>query len=77
MIKPLTTQQAAIVSAYTGYLVGSFSEMQSYIEKLMGHPVWTHQLADKDFVEKVKAKAKPDFLALSGGDKRPEKLDEC
>lgn len=61
----LTTEQAVIISAYTGYLIGSFSDMHSYIEKVMGRPVWTHEIADKKFMSELHEKVKPDFIALA------------
>lgn len=64
-MKKLTPDQAAVVSAYTGYLVGSFSDMHSYAEKKFGEPVFTHQFGDEDFTEELRAHAKADFVALS------------
>lgn len=64
-MQKLTPDQAAVISAYTGFLVGSFSDMHAYAEKKLGHPIFTHQFADEDLVEKLQALAKPDFVALS------------
>lgn len=33
----------AVVSAYTGRLMGKFSDFHGYCEKLLGKPIWTHQ----------------------------------
>ena len=42
-----------------------FSDLHKEIEIRLGHPVWTHQLGDKDFVDnKVKPAFKDDFLSL-------------
>ena len=60
----LTSEQAAIVGAFTGYLCGPFSDMHAYIERIMERPVWTHEMADKAVMEKIREAAKPDFLAL-------------
>lgn len=62
MADRLTKDQAAILSAYTGFLCGDFGDMAEYCEKIMGRPIWTHQypaLADQ-----IREKAKPDFLAI-------------
>lgn len=64
VIKPLNKEQAAIVSAYTGFLVGSFSGLHEYVEKLLGRPIWTHQFPD--LADEIKEKSKQDFIALSG-----------
>ena len=58
-------REAAIVSAYTGILLGSSEEMHKYIEEIMGRPVFTHELGDKATVEKIKKKSRQDFLSLT------------
>ena len=60
----LTKEQAAVVSAYTGYLVGGFSDMHEYIEKIMGRPVFTHEMGSQEIIDQIREAAKPDFLAL-------------
>ena len=60
----LTKEQAAIIGLYTGVTCGPFSDIHEYAEKLTGGPIFTHQFANKLFVEQLKEKAKPDFLAI-------------
>ena len=60
----LTSEQAAIIGAYTGVTCGPFSDVHGYIERVMGRPVWTHEMGSKAFMEKVREAAKADFLAL-------------
>lgn len=60
----LTKEQAAIIGAYTGVLCGPFDEMHEYIERVMGRPVWTHEMADREVMAKIAAESKDDFLAL-------------
>jgi hypothetical protein len=60
----MTRQEAAIVSAYTGVLIGRFSDLHRYIETLLDRPVFTHELADNSLFDKIKAKAKKDFISL-------------
>jgi hypothetical protein len=60
----LTKQQAAIIGAYTGVLCGDFSDMHAYVEKVMGHPVFTHEMGSKDFTEQLRSAAKADFLSI-------------
>ena len=50
-----------VLSAYTGILMCDFSEVHKYIEKLLGRPVWTHELASEALWSEIKEKAKPDF----------------
>lgn len=64
-VPKLTPEQASIVSAYTGYLVGDFGAMHAYIEQKMGGPVWTHQMGDAAFYERIREATKADFVALA------------
>lgn len=60
----MNKHEAAVISAYTGILIGDFSDMHRYVEKLMGRPVWTHELADKEVTKHIKALAYDDFLNI-------------
>ena len=60
----MTKKEAAIVSAYTGILIGEFSGMHEYVEEIMGGPVFTHQMGNKEFCEEIKAKSKEDFISM-------------
>lgn len=42
----MTKQEKIIVSAYTGTLMCDFSDVHEYIEKKLGRPVFTHEMAD-------------------------------
>lgn len=59
----MTKKEAAIVAAYTGYVIGDLSTMHAYIEKLMGRPVWTHELPALE--KEIHNRSKADFIALS------------
>lgn len=63
-MKKLTKEQAAIIGAYTGITAGPFSDIHEYIEKIMGRPVFIHELADENLCDEIREKAKPDFLAI-------------
>lgn len=60
----MTKQEKIIVSAYTGTLMCDFSDVHEYIEKKLGRPVFTHEMADKVILEEIKQKTKSDFLAI-------------
>ena len=61
----MTKKEKIIATAYTGYMfVKDFSEVHEYIEKKMGRPVLTHELADKKVQEELHEKIKPDFLEM-------------
>lgn len=57
----MTLHEKVVLSAYTGILMCDFSEVHKYIEKLLGRPVWTHELASEALWSEIKEKAKPDF----------------
>lgn len=61
----MTKTEAAIVSAYTGYLIVDFSILHKYIEKILNRPVWTHELADEEIMKEIHEKSKEDFINLS------------
>lgn|SRR5574337_444948 len=44
-----------VLSLTTGILLkqGGFGDMQDLCEHIAGHPIWTHELADKAFVQKL------------------------
>jgi hypothetical protein len=60
----MTKREAAIVSAYTGILIGEFSDCHKYIEEIMDRPVWTHELGDKNVINKIKELSRNDFLNI-------------
>jgi hypothetical protein len=58
----LTREQSAVIGAYTGILCGPFVDMHEYIERIMGGPIFTHQMPS--LREKIREASKPDFLLL-------------
>lgn len=60
----LTKEQAAIIGAFTGILSGNFEDMHAYVERIMGRPVFTHEMGDKSVAEQIKAAALEDFRAI-------------
>lgn len=60
----MTKKEAAIVSAYTGILIGEFSDLHEYIEKILCRPVFTHELSDKKLCVEIKEKSKQDFINI-------------
>ena len=61
----MTDKEKAIVMAYTGtcMLTGyKFNIFHEYVEKLMGRPVYTHELGF--LADEIKEKAKDDFIEL-------------
>lgn len=68
----LTRRQAAILSVSTGVLCGPFRDVHKLAEELLERPVYTHELANKETIANLQAKAKPLLLAIAP----EEMLDE-
>jgi hypothetical protein len=55
-----------------------FHIFHEYIEEIMGRPVFTHELADRDVSAEIKEKAKDDFIALCNEEeKEKEPCEDC
>ncbi len=62
----MTSQEGAIISAYTGILIGSFGALHKYVELILARPVFTHELGNKEIEQEIKEKSENDFMALCG-----------
>lgn len=60
----MTEREAAIISAYTGVMIGSFSVLHKYAEEIMGRPIHTIEFANKSIMEEIKNKSKEDFCNI-------------
>lgn len=60
----MTKREASIVTAYTGYFIGSFDDSHAYIEEIMQRPVFTHELASKKIADEIRLRSEKDFVAL-------------
>lgn len=60
----ITKREAAIISAYTGFMLGNFDDMHAYAEEALGHTIFTHMFANKDLCQKLKDAAREDFCNL-------------
>ena len=60
----MTKREAAILSAHTGIMFGSFSDLHEYAEKILGEPIFTHEFASNGIVKKLKVASKKDFIKV-------------
>lgn len=60
----MTKEEKLIVSAYTGFLMCDFDDLHKFIEDTLGRPVWSHELGDDKFLEEIRLRLKPRFLAI-------------
>jgi len=72
-MKQLTEDQALVVSGYTGVLCLPFATFHEDIEKRLGRPVWTHEMASHTETSKqIKEAYRKDFMLMIG-----EQTDSC
>jgi hypothetical protein len=57
-------REAAIVTAYTGILIGGFGDFRKYAEEIMKRPIWTHEFGDNNVTNKIKELSRNDFLNI-------------
>jgi hypothetical protein len=57
----MTKHEAAIVSAFTGYMLCTFDDLHAYAQKLLGREVEGPEFANPPFVAKLKEAARKDF----------------
>ena len=60
----MTKREGAIITAFTGIMVGDFSDFHKYAEEIMESPIFTHQFGNEEFCEKLKEKVRPDFVKI-------------
>lgn len=60
----MTKREAAIISAYTGILIGEFSDYHAYVEEVLKRPVLTHELGNENTVKELKKASKKDFVEI-------------
>lgn len=63
----MTYREAAIIMAYTGVVMLQGEELKyyyDYLQELMDEPVYTHQLAEDECADEIKARSQLDFTEL-------------
>jgi hypothetical protein len=61
----ITKREAAIISAYTGFMLGKFSDMHEYAEQKLGRQILTHEFAESKIAEELREKSRKDFVSLN------------
>jgi hypothetical protein len=60
----MTKREGAVLTAYTGLLLGSFEALQVYAEEKLGRPIFTHEFASEAVRIELKAKSEVDFKRI-------------
>lgn len=63
----MTKDECAVIMAYTGVCTlcdGDLGRYYGYLAKLLGRPVFSHELANKALMDDIRARAKGDFVRL-------------
>lgn len=61
----MTRREAAILSAYTGVLIGEIVYLQTYLEEKLGEPISINDLSNLNLTQEQRDKIKNDFFGLS------------
>ena len=68
----MTSEERMIITCYTGVSMVPFSQFHERVELLMERPVFTHEMGEKGFWERLKELVKEDFLALCVSEDKEE-----
>lgn len=60
----MTKREAAIVTAYTGIMIGSIEHFHKYAEEILTRPVMTHEFGFPETWEELKEASKYDFMDI-------------
>lgn len=60
----MKNHEAIVITAHTGCLCCKFSDFHEYAEKVMGRPVYTHEMASESFMKELKEASKEDFMKI-------------
>ena len=58
----MNKREAAIVSCYTGYLIGDLGDIYKYLSDFLGRPVFTHEIPG--VMDMYKEQIKKDFVSI-------------
>ena len=60
----MTKREAAIISAYTGFLIGEFKDFCDYAEEIMEKPIFDCEFSYPCIAEEIRYKSKNDFMNI-------------
>lgn len=60
----MTKREAAIISAFTEVLIGDFEDFHSYVNEIMGRPVFTHELGRLTILNEIRERSENDFMNI-------------
>jgi len=61
----MNKKEAAIVTGYTGMLLGDFNEAHKYMQQKIGRPLYTHELANKSVIDEIRNACEKDFINIT------------
>ncbi len=61
----MTEREAAVITGFTGIMIGSASNFHKYVEEKFNRSVFTHEMASDDFWENMKRLTREDFIKLN------------
>lgn len=70
-MQKLTSDQAAIIGAFTGITAGPFSDIHAYAERKLGRPIFTHEFGSDGVSQELRDAARDDFIAIAAQPNEP------
>ena len=61
----MTKREAAVMSAFTGIMIGEFRDMHGYAEEVLDRPIMSHEFANKALCEKLKEATRAEFMKIN------------
>lgn len=60
----MTKREAAIVTAYTGTLIGEIKDFHEYAEEKLSRPVMTHEFGFPETWDELKEESRDEFMNI-------------
>jgi hypothetical protein len=61
----MTKHEAAVMTAFTGILIGDFGDFHAYAEEIRDKPIFSHQFGDASFAKRVNEESCTDFIVIN------------
>lgn len=60
----MTKREGAILTIYTGIMLGELDYVYKVLKEIEGRPVYTHEMGNQKFMNKMKEKVKDEFVFI-------------
>ena len=60
----MTPKEAAVVTAYTGIMIGEFETFHKYATEKLERPIFSNEMVNSEFWEELRLLSKKDFISI-------------